>query len=119
MVADLDAPRFAAFGRPAIAVTEAGADVARPGCADPSDAARPDELIEQNIRDRSDEGEVASALPDDLVTCGERDERFKSETEGHGRTVGHTLTDGFGHRHEFGLHNRLSSRASNARPLLV
>src|SRR5207302_211616 len=52
-------------------VGDPGADVPHPGGDDLGDAPGADELIEQNVGNRSDQHEVSPALPDDLVAGGE------------------------------------------------
>jgi hypothetical protein len=58
-------------------VREAGRHITDPGRGDPSHAARADQLIERDVRDRPDQLEVTSSLPDELVRERERDGRFQ------------------------------------------
>jgi hypothetical protein len=75
-------------------VREAGRDVADPRRRDPPRAARADELIERDVRDRSNQLELATALSDELVRERERDRRLERASECDGRAVGDEARDG-------------------------
>src|SRR5207244_9645605 len=47
----------------AVVVAEAGTDISDPGGGDPSHAARTNELVEEHVRDRPDELQLAPTLP--------------------------------------------------------
>ena len=49
----------------------------------------PDDLIEQDVRDRADKRQVALVLPDDFVTGGKGDEGFLGSSKGNGAAIGH------------------------------
>src|SRR5207253_1702707 len=62
VVVDLQRPRHALFGGPAVVVAEALGDVADPGRDDAGDAAGADHLVEEAVRDGTDQRQVAPAL---------------------------------------------------------
>ena len=100
VVVDLDRPRDPLLGGAPVAVAKPFGNVAHPGGGDTAHAAGADELVEQGVRDGSDELEVLAALPDQLVSGGKWDERLERGAEGYGRTVGDESIDGLGHRHD-------------------
>jgi hypothetical protein len=75
-------------------VREAGGDVPHPGRVHAAHAARADELIEEDVGDRSDERELAPALADELVREGEGDRRLERAADGDGRPVRDEARDG-------------------------
>jgi hypothetical protein len=77
-------------------VREAGRDVPDPCRRDASHAARADELIERDVRDRSDELELAPSLADELVRERERDRRLERASERDGCAVGDEARDRVG-----------------------
>ncbi len=81
MVADLDGPRDPLLYRAAVCVCEPRGDVADPRGGDAPDAACADELIERDVRDRSDELEFAPLLADELVREGEGNRRLERAPE--------------------------------------
>src|SRR5256885_9505552 len=98
---DLDRPRDAALGGRAVAVAEALRHVADPRGGDPAHAARADQLVEQGVRDGTDELEFATLLSDQLVSRGEGNEWLEAGTDRDRRTVRYEPIDGLGHRHQF------------------
>jgi len=78
--------------------------IADPSRGDSANAAGADELIEQRIRDRPDELELAPPLPDHLVPRRKRNERFEGGAERDSRAVGHEAFDRLGHRHHLAGH---------------
>ena len=56
---------------------QALADIAHPGRDDFFDAACSDQLVKEDVRDRTDQGEVLPPLPDDLMASREGDEGFQ------------------------------------------
>jgi hypothetical protein len=75
-------------------VREAGRDIADPRSGHAADAAGPDQLIERDVGDRTDELEVAPALPDELMRERERDRGLERAAERDGRAVGNEARDG-------------------------
>ena len=65
------------LGGAPVAVRQSLADVAHPGGTDLFDAARPDQLVKEDIGNWADQVQVLSSLADDLVSCREWDERFQ------------------------------------------
>ena len=100
MVADLDAARDPLLHRAPVGMRETGGDVADPSGRDARDAARADELIEGDVRDRTDELEVAPSLADKLVRERERDRGLERATERDGGAVGDVVRDGIAKAHE-------------------
>ena len=96
MVPHLDAPGYPLLHRAPVGVREAGRDVADPRRRDPSHAARADELIERDVRDRSDQLELAPSLADELVRERERDRRLERASERDGCAVGDEARDRVG-----------------------
>jgi len=75
-------------------VREAGRYVADPRGGHSLDAPRADDLIERDVRDRTDELEVAPALADQLVRERERDRWFEGAPERDRRAVWNEARDG-------------------------
>src|SRR5205814_4067887 len=67
VVAHLDPPWDALLERAPIAVAEPRGDIPHPRRLDPGDAARADQLVEEDVGERADEHEVMLALTDELV----------------------------------------------------
>ena len=78
-------------------MTEAGRHISDPSGLDAPDAARGNELVEENVRDGSHEGEVAAPLADQLVPRGKWDERFECRAHADRRAVGHEARHGLVH----------------------
>src|SRR2546428_5861094 len=102
VVLDGDPPRDPLLRRAAVAVREPGGHVADPRRHDLRYAPRADELVEEDVRDRADEREVAPTLTDQLVTGTEWDRRLERATHRDGRTVGHEARDRLAHGHDLG-----------------
>ena len=79
----------------AVVVAEAGTDISDPGGGDPSHAARTNELVEEHVRDRPDELQLAPTLPNQGVSRRERDQRFERGAHYHRCSVWHESLDGF------------------------
>ena len=98
------ARRNLVFDRAPVVVAEAGADVADPGCGDSPHAAGPDELIEQDVRDGSDQLQVTTLLADQLVRGGERDQRLERRAQSNRCPVRYEAIYGLAQRQK--LHRR-------------
>jgi len=81
VVIDLDAARDALFHRAPVRVGESSGHVADPRRRNAPDATGADELIERDVRDRSDEMEVLPTLADHLMRESERDGRLERASE--------------------------------------
>jgi hypothetical protein len=104
VVANLDRARHALFGGAAVGVPEASADVAGPCGHHTLYAARPDQLVEQDVGDRPDQREVAPLLADDLVAGGEGNQRLERAADRYGVAVADVASDRVGHGEELGGH---------------
>ena len=70
----------ALFDLPAEIVSRAHHHIAHPGRDDLLRASRRDQLIEENVRDRPDQGEAAFFLPHDFVARRKRNHLFHLQT---------------------------------------
>ena len=61
-----------------------------------------DEQIEEDVGDRTDQGEVAAPLPDQLVAGGVGDRGFQRRAHAHGAAVGDEAGDRLPQRQELG-----------------
>src|SRR4029077_13133746 len=95
MVVNLERSRHLLLAGPSVAVAEPFGDVADPRRRDLPDAARPDQLVEESVRYRTDELEVATPLADDLVSGGEGYQGLERQAQGDGRAIWYEPADGF------------------------
>src|SRR5437016_5632246 len=63
--------RVGMYGEPRLAASNA-----RPRSCNPFDASRPHQLVEENIRNRSDQGQVAPLLADDFMAGRKGNQRL-------------------------------------------
>ena len=94
VIAHLDAARDPLLHRTAVRMRESGRDVADPRRGDAPNASGPDELIERDIRDRTDELELAPALADQLMGERERDGWFECAPQRDRRAVRNEARNG-------------------------
>ena len=76
MLFDNDGMRNGLLGGTPVAVAQSFADITHPRCCNPLNASRPYQLIEEDIRNRSDQGQAAPLLANDFVGGRKRDQRF-------------------------------------------
>ena len=116
---DLERPGPAVLDRVAEPVERPDARVAAPREDHLLRAAGPDELVVDDVRRHPHEGEVAAALPDDLVPGGVRDEVGEA-LERDGVAVVDVALDGFPQRLD-GRAGHLRSRSGTAerRPVAI
>ena len=93
--------------RPPEAVAGAVLDVADPGRHHAARAAGGEELVEADVGDRADEGQVTPALADQLVGGGEGDQALERRPQHHGRAVGDVPA------HRLGERDDLAQRAGS------
>jgi hypothetical protein len=115
VVHDGDRLRLAVLARAPIVVAKPLADVADPRRNHPRDATRADQLVEEDVGDRADEGEVALALADQLVTGGEGNQRLQRTAERDLCAIRHEPRDRLVQRHQLAAH-RLVTSTSHSQP---
>ena len=81
------------LNRAAKVVGRAHHHIANPRGDNLLDASRSDDLVEKNVRDRSDQRQTALFLSDDLVPRGERDHLLHLQAESDRRAVGNKFAD--------------------------
>jgi hypothetical protein len=86
--------RDAVLARAPVLVAEAGGDVAHPRSDDALDAPGADQLVEEHVRDRADQGQPTHPLPDQLVAEREGDRRLELQAERDRGAGGHVRADG-------------------------
>ncbi len=102
VVGDGEGMGLALLRRASVVMAEPRADVADPRRDHPPRRARADQLVEQHVRDRPDQREVALALADDLVAGRERDGRLEGRADADRRAVWHHTRDRVPQRDELG-----------------
>jgi len=90
-------------------VTETRRDVPHPCRLDARDAARANELVEEDVGDGTDEREVALALADELVRERERDRRLERAADSDGQAVADVARDGLAQRRALVLRDEIPS----------
>jgi len=55
----------------------------------------PMSLVEEHVRDRTDQLQIAPPVADQLVPGRERDQRLEGHADGHRSAIGHEAVDGF------------------------
>jgi hypothetical protein len=101
VIHDFDFSRNRVFHCPAKTVSHAGRNISHPRGHHARDASRTNHLIEQNVRDRTHDREIATPLPYQLVPRCERDHLFELGAEKHHRAGRHVARDRVAHRHQF------------------
>ena len=94
---ELERSRPAGLNRIAKPVERTDAGVPAPGENERAGAPHPDHLVVDDVGRHADEGELASALPNQLVTRGVRNE-MREAFERHDVAVMDELSHGFGER---------------------
>ena len=115
VILDRERARNASLERPTEGVGGTVLNVADPGGHDVADTAGGDQLIEADVGDRPDEGQVAAALSDQLVGGGERDEALERRPERDAGAVGHMAPHRLRHRHDLRWGQTLPCGHSGAR----
>ncbi len=100
--------RVALFHRATEGVKRAGARIAGPGEDQLPGAARGDHLVVDEVGGEAAEGEIAPALPDDLVARREADE-VGEPLDDHGVAVADQRRDGVTHGDDLGARAQSSS----------
>ncbi len=76
--------------------------IANPGRNYIFNAARADELVKENVRDRTDQTQPALFLADDLMPGGKWNHLLHLQTQGHACAIRYVLGDGLMHGENFG-----------------
>ena len=116
MILHLDGRGHTLLDRAPVVVAEARAHVSHPRRDHPAHASRPDELVEQHVRDGADESQVPSPLADQLVAGRERDQGLDGGVQADRRAVGDEAGDGFPHGDELGRRHAIILTSGSLRP---
>jgi hypothetical protein len=84
-------------------MAEPRAHVPHPRGHDARDASGAHQLVEEDVRDGADEGQVPASLADQLVTSGEGNGRLERGAHAHHAAIGNEAGHRFPHGHELGL----------------